>query len=299
MKLHALFFAVLFILIPLSSFAESAADGITKPFTRIISLYPAHTENLVRMGALKELIGVGTEDDYPPEIQGRPRFSYHEDAEKFIAAKPDLVLVRPMIERSHPQLVAKLRAAHITVISLQPHGMAGLFKYWQELGKLSGHVKESRKMILDFENEILRLQQEIASWQESHNLLQPKVYFEVMHSKSRTIAAGSIAAYVLKEAGGINIARDAKQVRTTNIAFYPTEKLLSKGSKIDIFIAQQGRMNAVNREIIEQEPGYNAIRAVREGKIYLVPEELVSRPTMRILEGISTIARILYPGIKL
>ena len=38
------------------------------------------------------------------------------------------------------------------------------------------------------------------------------------------------------------------------------------------------------------------IRAVREGRVLLVDEALVSRPTMQLLEGIETLRRLLYPN---
>ncbi len=65
---------------------------------------------------------------------GKPRFSYREDPEKFLAVHPDLVLVRPMIERSYPQFINKLKQAGITVISLQPNSIDEMFGYWQDLG---------------------------------------------------------------------------------------------------------------------------------------------------------------------
>jgi len=53
-------------------------------------------------------------------------------------------------------------------------------------------------------------------------------------------------------------------------------------------------MNQVTREIIESEPGFQAIKAIREGRIYLIDEELVSRPTVRLLEGIRQVRKMFY-----
>jgi iron complex transport system substrate-binding protein len=49
--------------------------------------------------------------------------------------------------------------------------------------------------------------------------------------------------------------------------------------------------------MIKQEPGFNVIKAVAADRIYLVDEKIVSRPTMRLLEGIYTIGRYLYPDV--
>jgi iron complex transport system substrate-binding protein len=43
------------------------------------------------------------------------------------------------------------------------------------------------------------------------------------------------------------------------------------------------------------EPGFKTIKAVDEGQIYLIDEQIVSRPTMRLLDGIYNIGKILYP----
>ena len=273
--------------------AEIASVAAEKPYQRIISLYSAHTENLTALGAASQLIGITLADDYPAAIINKPRFSYRQDSERFIAARPDLVLIRPMIEHSYPQLIAKLRQAGITVISLQPTTVGGIFAYWQTLGVLTGREQAAEEMIVAFKREISRIR---AGWQEIPRQERPKVYFESIHKKMKTFARQSIAVFVLEQAGGINVAADAVQVRKTNIADYGKERILAKADEIDFFIAQQGRMNPVNLKMIKNEPGFQAIKAVRQGKIFLVDEQLVSRPTMRIVEGTRLLNRILYPA---
>jgi iron complex transport system substrate-binding protein len=124
---------------------------------------------------------------------------------------------------------------------------------------------------------------------------RPKVYFQSIHKKMKTFAPESIGVFVLKQAGAVNIAADAKQVRNTNIAFYGKEQLLSHGPEIDIFLAQHGRMNPVEVHTIINEPGFGAIKAVRNGQVYLIEEALVSRPTLRILDGIEELNALFYP----
>ncbi|MGW8193530.1 MAG: ABC transporter substrate-binding protein [Desulforhopalus sp.] len=278
-----------------SAIVDSSGNSIqvSRPFTRIISLYSAHTENICRLGGLSQLVGISRSDDFPPSVLDKPRFSYREDPEKFIAANPDLVLVRPMIERSYPQFIKKLRQAGITVISLQPNSIDEMFDYWRTLGVLTGREKEAKEMIADFQDALSAYARRLADkpWDR-----RPKVYFESIHTKMKTFAPESIGTFVLEQAGGINIAADASQVRSTNIAFYGKERLLSRGDEIDFFLAQHGRMNPVTEDTITQEPGFGAIKAIRENKVYLIDEALVSRPTFRILEGIEQLYAIFYPG---
>jgi iron complex transport system substrate-binding protein len=127
---------------------------IERPFGRIISLYPAHTENLFSLGLDREIIGVSGDGAFPPEAGKKPVFSYHDDAEKFIAAQPDLVLIRPMIARGYRGLISKLRESGIAVVSLQPRTVDGMFSYWRELGVLTGRETEAGQMIQEFKTNV-------------------------------------------------------------------------------------------------------------------------------------------------
>lgn len=62
-----------------------------------------------------------------------------------------------------------------------------------------------------------------------------------------------------------------------------------------MYLAQKGYMNRPSVEKIKNTPGYSVVRAIREDAVYIVDEAIVSRPTLRLLEGISTIGGILYP----
>jgi iron complex transport system substrate-binding protein len=279
-----------------ATFQDSEGKTVTvaRPFTRIISLYSAHTENLVGLGLDGEIIGIAGEDEGVPQLQGKKQFSYREDPEKFIGARPDLVLIRPMIERSAPQLVATLRQAGITVVSLQPNTVGEIFDYWRALGLLTGRTRQAEEMVAVFQAEVAAIRKIVAKVGEKD---RTRVYFESIHGKMKTFARESIAMYVLEQAGGVNVAADASQMRETNIAAYGKERILARGGEIEVYLAQQGRMNPVTIETIMQEPGFQAIKAVRNKRVFLVDERLVSRPTLRITEGIRTIAALLYPEL--
>jgi len=124
-----------------------------------------------------------------------------------------------------------------------------------------------------------------------------KVYFEAIHSRMKTFTPGAMAIFALETAGGVNLARDAPSVRGTNIAFYGKERILSHAHEIDVYLAQKGAMNQPTIQMIKDEPGFDVIRAVKENQIFIVDEKIVSRPTMDLLEGIHTIAEMLYPGV--
>lgn len=265
---------------------------IKKPFGRVISLYGAHTENLFALGLDREIIGVSAHEDFPPAALGKPVFSYHDDPEKFLAARPDLVLIRPMIDRGHPQFVTMLENAGITIVSLQPANVDEIFVYWEIIGMLTGKHKEARGLIAGFKRSVAEFEALTGSRSGAR---RKRVYFEAIHSKMKTFTPDSMAIFALESAGGINVAADAEPVRNTNIAYYGKERILSRASQIDVYLAQFGSMNRPTVSMITAEPGFQVIKAVQRGQVYIVDERIVSRPTMRLLEGIYRIGQILYP----
>ncbi len=269
------------------------ASASAQPYGRIISLYAAHTENLFSLGLGSQIIGVSPSEAFPLEALRKPVFSYRADPERVIAADPDLVLIRPFIQRRHPAFVKKLRDAGINVVSLQPTTFEQMFSYWIRLGELTGRVREARFMVERFKKGVDKIKNIVRRIPESQ---RKRVFFESIHRGPKTVAPTSIAHTALEIAGGVDVATDAVVAKKgSNIAYYSKEKLLSHADEIDVYIAQKGAMNHVRLRKIYEESGYGAIRAVKEHQVYIIDEKIVSRPTMRLLYGIEELGRIMYP----
>ena len=56
-------------------------------------------------------------------------------------------------------------------------------------------------------------------------------------------------------------------------------------------------MNRPTVSMIKAEPGFNVIKAVDNDQIFIIDEQIVSRPTLRLMEGIHEIGKILYPDV--
>ncbi|MCL6561335.1 MAG: ABC transporter substrate-binding protein [Firmicutes bacterium] len=265
---------------------------LKEPAKRIISLYAAHTENLFSLGLNEEIAGVSGSETYPPAALAKPSFSYREDAEKVIAARPDLVLVRTFIANNYPDFVKKLETVGIPVAVLYPENIDQFLLYLKKLGQLTGKDKEAGELVAEFNSRLKKIEEVVAGIPREE---RKKVFFETTRDIT-TCTPDSNAAFVLEKAGAVNVAADARPVKPgSTIASYGQERLLAGARDIDVYIAQKGEMNKVREEEIYLRPGYQAIKAVREHQVYLVDEAVVSRPTMRLLDGIAGIGRILYP----
>jgi len=265
---------------------------VRQPMQRIISLYGAHTENLFALGLEDEIVGVSRHEVFPPQALDKPAFAAHQDLERFLAARPDCVLIRPMLDRGYPRLVQGLQRLGVHAVSLQPNTVQEITGYWKKLGILTGREQAAEKMINGFNRTLDQFKQLNAK------IEKPKlVYFEAIHSKMKTFAPDSTAVFALESAGGINAAADAKGLRRTNIAAYGKERILAQGEQIDVYLAQKGPMNQPSKKMIYREPGFQAIKAVRTRDVFIIDEVLVSRPTFRLLLGIARLGHLLSPHI--
>jgi iron complex transport system substrate-binding protein len=262
-----------------------------KPFSRVVSLYGAHAENLAAMGAGAVLAGVSEPE---AEAPGAALVSARDGAERIAALGPDLVLMRPMHLAAHPGLAAQLERLGVAVVSLQPGRVADLPGYWLALGRLVGREAKARAMAEAFAADVAALSGLTAD-------IAPRdrqgVFFEAIHRQMKTVSPDSMAAFVLETAGGINLARDAQSVSGSNIAHFGLERLVAMGGSVDVYLAQKGPMNPVSLEEILATPGLAGLKAVRDGRVFLVDEALVSRPTPRLIQGIRAVGALLYPGL--
>ena len=260
---------------------------LSGPACRIISLYSAHTENLYALGAGGSLIGGSNSEVYPEEATMLPVYHYREDPEKVIAAMPDLVLVRPMIERVAPEYIEALERAGITVASLYPDTADEFEEYVMTLALITGTEEQAGALLAD---RAARME-EIAG--KVKELSPVRVFFETSADPLRTLTSESLASVSVALAGGELVTGDAPENPGSSMVEYPVEKLIEKADDIEVYVAQVGGMNKlVTEEDICARPGYMAIRAVQNGFVLVIDEKLVASPTFRQIEGIELLAEV-------
>jgi len=267
---------------------------IERPFEKIIVLYSAHAENLYTLGAKDKIIGAHKTCVYPPEVSLLPAFDYNGDPEAVIAEDPDCVLIRPHISDKVPDFVSAIENAGITVVSLYPSKFEDFDEYIEKLAMLTGSEDVAKTELEKFHQNLDKISSITTSILEEE---KQKVFFESTETNYRTVTSDSMAGIAIDIAGGINVAKDAQPASAgSSIASFGEEKILELADEIDAYICQQGAMNSgVDEHSINIRPGFDTIKAVKEGRILLINEKIISSPTFRYYEGVSEIARFLYP----
>lgn len=261
---------IIFLLSPLR--AEAAAK-------RIVSLYPGHTDNIVALGGERQLVAVSKNDD-DDMLPRLPRFSAKSGAEEILALKPDLVLTRGLAERQNPQLRSVLERAGVRVVSIEPPRWDEFSSYLRELAALIGSDPAAA------EAKLKNIRGTIASEAAKKSGGKgPVVFVEATAKELHTCSPDSWAAKLVELAGGRNAAPDARAIRKGSaIAPYGLERILKAAAagNIDIYLIQQGTMNASDMKTLVSRPWYPAIKKI---KTAVVPEGELSRPSLLGLEA--------------
>ena len=272
-----------YFLIAFIAFIFLFISGANAEDLRVISLYPGHSDNIFAMGGEKILVALSENDDEDllPDL---PRLSMRDSAEKFLALKPDVVVTRSFAERLNPNLYEVLERAGVKIISLDPPKWDEFENYLATLGHALG---------LDYEAAIKKLNG-IKNSVTHPSRLTPHCFIEATSKEIHTCAPDSWAANLISLAGGINIAREAKPLRSgSSIAAWGIEHVLKshENKNLDVYIIQTGAMNHTTTKDFYDREWTAALNGV---KVYEVPEKYLSRPSLIGLEkGLQELRKIL------
>ena len=151
------------------------------------------------------------------------------------------------------------------------------------LGLITGHLEEAEALIAEMRSRIEAVQAKVKDIPKEE---RPLVYYE-LYKPLKTVGAGTFTGELIFMAGGINIAA-SEPVR------YP---LLSEeyviASDPDVIVVVSG--GATPEEIMAR-PGWGAITAVKDGRVYTIDRHIVTA-SPRLVEGLEQLCRWFYPEL--
>ena len=246
---------------------------------RIVSLAPANTEIVAALGALDRLVGVTTYCDYPPEVAELPKMGdfVGPNMEAIAAADPDLVLVTTGVQA---EAIGQLEALGASVVAIDPQTLDGLLASIGTVGAAIGEPEAAAELVASMELQI----EDIAEQVEGAPV---RCFLEIAQDPLFTVGSGTLLNELIEYAGGENVVTEPGYVA------YSVEQLVQADP--DVYLATLGSMSSPSD--ITGRPGYANISAVAAGRVFLLDDNLVSRPGPRVVEGIRQIAEALHPDV--
>jgi iron complex transport system substrate-binding protein len=291
---------------------------------RIVSLLPSATEIVAALGLAEELVGITHECDWPPEIAGTPIMTssvfdlattssgdihrlvsdavhggsslYTLDEAALEAAHPDLILTQELCEVcavSYRQVneVARAIDADITVVSLEPTSIEGIFNTISTVGAMTDAEDEAVELIESLRTRLGIVETRVHERRKDGHEAPRVVGLEWLDPP---FALGHWVPEQIRRAGGWDLlGQDGQRSRETD-----WQSVIDVDPEM-IVLMPCGYHLAETVAEWERTPrpvGWDSIEAVRRGNVFAVDgSAYFSRPGPRVLDGIETLAEIFDP----
>jgi iron complex transport system substrate-binding protein len=250
---------------------------------RIASLQPSIT---ITLAALKKLDALCACTKYClealPELAAQNPHILHDswtaNTEEILATRPDLVLAS--VPYRMESLAAILKSG-LPVLTLAPHSLADVYKDIRLIAAVVNAQPEAESLIT-------QMQSVIASTRErsERRAQTPLVYCEewgkpLIHSQSWV-------AELVEAAGGRYLGTPGSHTTPEEIAAADPDVLL---------FAWCGAGNRVPLDRVIAQRSWHSLKAVRERRVFCIPDQFLNTPAHTLLEGLACIAATTHPHL--
>jgi iron complex transport system substrate-binding protein len=245
---------------------------------RIISLAPSITEDLFALGLGGKVVGDTTYDNYPPAAVNITKVGGFSSPsiEKIVSLNPDVVFASSLENNT---LLSTLSGYGIPTVVLNPTSLTGILNDLSLIGKVSGSAGNSSALVANLTQKMTANSISVSS--------HPRVLYLVWYNPIMSAGADTFEGDIIAHAGGINVAQLA------NVSGYGT---MSKESIVALnpsVIIANSAMNSTAVQQVKSDPALATVDAVKNGKIYILDSDIISRPGPRAFDALEQIAGII------
>ncbi|NIM02556.1 ABC transporter substrate-binding protein [bacterium] len=274
-----------------SPFGVSSTDDIGRevafdhPPQRIVSLDPSITEILFALGLNNEVVGVTDYCDYPQQAKSKLKVGGYIDPniEAIALLEPDLVVTT--LKTNTPRLIEQLEDFGIKVFVLDPKKIEDIFENISSLAKLTYREKEATELLGDLKERLRGVRKKVAG------ISRPGVFLEMGKDPLISVGRGSFAHDLIEIAGGRNVVAQS----SSSYRRYTLEEILLADPEVIIICSMTPDDPCLAQK--EWWKKWANMSAVRNGRIYVVEANLLTRPGPRMVDGLTEIAKAIHPEI--
>ena len=248
---------------------------------RIISLAPSNTEILYALGLEEQIVGLTTNDNYPPEVSEKPTVGdMNFNVEEIINLTPDLVLIHESNMSSAGPVIEQLAALDIDVYVVDDaNTFEETYDTFEVIGELTNKEEQANELVEDVQQKV----DEVLTAIEGQD---PKTAFLVVGMTPDIYVAGqkTFLAEMLKT---INVENAVQQ---EGWSLYSAEDFVAANPDSLIF-TYEGDI-----ETIRANEAFQTMDALKNDALTVVNGDTTTRQGPRIGEGLEEIAKAIYPN---
>lgn len=244
---------------------------------RAISLAPNLTEIVFAVSAGDKLVGVTSFCNYPAEAQSIQKVSdtLTPNIENIIALKPQVVFVSTASQLE--SFMQTLDEQNIAVFVTAPDGIDGIYKSIQDVGTILGRETNAEEVVTGLKKRVSFVKNQTVG------IERPKVFVQIDKNALYTIGKESFITDIIYRAGGVSATADV------GTAYPKLSKETALALRPDVIILSESDGNREPSDVFKNSP------AVKNGRVFSVDADLLSRPGPRIVDALEEIAKKIHP----
>ncbi|GGC67238.1 ABC transporter substrate-binding protein [Siccirubricoccus deserti] len=258
---------------------------IPAPPRRIVAIFASNVEMLAALGLLDRIIGIEAYTRFPPEVARKPlvggRLGFSVEAIARLA--PDLVVMTPARQAAHA-LTEPLARLGVPTIVVTHRDLAQVFGNIALLGQATGAEAAAAALLAGMQAGLDAVTSRIAGRPA------PRVFLETStngRGAFGTARQGSYTFDIVSAAGG----RPAlPELSTSGPAQVSGEAILRADPEVYLLAGRADQATEV-----PGRPGFDGLRAIRDGRLHAVSRAELLIPGPRVIAGVQRLARLLHP----
>jgi iron complex transport system substrate-binding protein len=256
-----------------------AAAPSDAPARAIITLAPHLAELVFAAGAGGRLVGTVEFSDHPAEALRVPRVgdAFRVDYEAIVALRPDLII--GWRSGNPPETLRRLESLNYRLVAVEPVHLEDIAAHLELIGRLAGTPQIAGAVAGDFRRQLAGLR---TRYRQERPL---RTYVQIAARPYFTVTDRHFLGQGLAVCGGRNVFGDlgglAVSVSTDAILEAAPDVIVLSGTE-----AERGKG-------IAEWQRWRQLPAVRDGNLFAVDADLLSRPGPRVLDGIRQLCAVL------
>jgi len=255
-------------------------DPLTIPRrpAHIVSLSASDTETLFAVGAGKQVVAVDDQSDYPTDAPKTNLSGLTPNVEAISKYDPDLVVVSDDADN----LVASMTAVHVPVLVVPaPTTLDDVYAGMELIGKATGHADRAADLV---DQTRAGLDKIVADTQKP---ARPLTYYHELDTTLYSATSKTFIGQIYSLFGLTNIADPADKDK----GGYPqlSNEAILRANPDLIFLADV-QCCGQSAATVAARPGWDTLKAVKNGNVVTLNDDLASRWGPRIVDLAQSIA---------
>jgi len=247
---------------------------------RVACLIPSVVDVVYSLGAGADVVAISDFTKYPKEALQKPSIGLpiNPSIETIVGLHPDLVLGSGGLNTL--EFAGQLERLGIPVFMVDPHGIEGIYASILSIGRALNREPDAKTLVARLRTRVDTVKARVSGKP------RVRVFMAIWYDPVMTIGKRAFISELIEAAGARSVTDDIAQ-EWPEVSI---ETVVSRQPDALLFASGSG----VTPEELKARPGWEHLRAVREGRIYYI-DDRVQYPSPIAFDALEDLAKQFHP----